>query len=66
MESAPTKKVHSVFHVWEDDEHELMLKELEWHYFELPKLGKKLNKDDEGGYGIRPYKNWGAVCAASY
>jgi len=41
------KKVHTIFHIWEDDEHELMLKELEWHYFELPKLDKKLNKDDE-------------------
>ena len=41
------KKVHTVYHIWEDDEHELMLKELEWHFFELPKLGKEINIDDE-------------------
>ena len=40
-------KVHTIFHIWEDDEHELMIAELEWHYFELPKLGEEIDVNDE-------------------
>ena len=40
-------KVHSVFHIMEDESHEVMISELEWHFFELPKLSDGINVNDE-------------------
>jgi len=39
-------KVHSIFQILEAETHERMTDKLEWHFFELPKLGE-IHSDDE-------------------